>query len=220
MRKLIDGLKLYRLGIFSIILNRLAPEKFSFQNYIVYGYDLQKKVTENPSINKTVKVKKVGDAEDELFKQFRKKYPAPEFASRINKKKETAYIAIKRGEIIAYAWVTENDLFIKAINYTHTLNNDEIFLHSCFVTSENRGEGVHLSLLHERLRDYSKNGRYKKAYIGVLSANIGSIKGIEKAGFKELYRIKYLKLFNKEKWWGLEKIHSPIRRVLEIAQEK
>lgn len=202
--KSLSLLRQYKLGIFSIILNRLFPGKFSYQNLVMYYYDLQKEISETFAANKSVKVKKVQDPEDELFKQFCKKYPAQEFVSRIKKEKETAYIATKKGEIVAYAWVTEKELFIKAINYTYPLNNDEIFLYSCFVSRENRGEGIHLTMLYKRLKDYSKNSRYKTAYIGVVSANKGSIKGIEKAGFKEFNRIRYLKLLNKEKWWGLE----------------
>ncbi|HET6527985.1 MAG TPA: GNAT family N-acetyltransferase [Balneolaceae bacterium] len=152
--------------------------------------------------NESFIIKKIHSPHEKLFKQFHKKFPAKEFVNRIRQPKETAYLAIKKGEIVAYAWVTEKELFINEINHTYALNKDEIFLHSCFVCKENRGKGVHLALLYERLRDYREKDLFRRAYVGVLSFNRGSIKGVKKAGFKEMKKIRYLKWLNKEKWWG------------------
>ncbi len=197
-------LKQYKSGIFSVILNKLFPEKFLYHNFIVFYYDLQWVLSEAPKTKSSIKIKKVQGSEDELFKQFREKYPAQEFLSRIKKDNETLYTATNKGEIIAYAWVAKKELFLEAINYSYNLNRDEIFLYACFVSREYRGKGIHSLMIDKRLRDYMSDNSYKRAYTGVLSYNKGSIRGVEKAGFKEFKRIKYLKLIGKEKWWGLE----------------
>lgn len=205
IRKSVGVLRQYQFGAFKILLNRLLPESFSYHTLLIYCYNLKTKVPDPPSPKPEVTIKKVEGPKDELFQKFRRKFPAQEFVSRINNEKETLYLATKDEEVVAYAWVTENTHHLSSINHTFALNKDEIFLYSCFVTRDHRGEGIHAMLLYERLQDYSQRNKYNMAYVGVLSVNKGSIKGIEKAGFKVYSRIKYVKLFGLERWWGLEK---------------
>lgn len=209
IRKSLDAFKQYRLGIFNIILNKLSPEKFSYKKLDLFYYDLQREISDAPPVNKSVTVKKVLDPEDEVFKQFRKKFPAEEFVTRLKKDKESAYIALKEGDIAAYAWVTEKEKDLRTINYKFPLDEDEIFLYACYVAREYRGKGLHSILLYERLKDYSRNSRFKTAYTAAISVNEGSKKGIKKMGFKYYNRVIYLRIFNWQKWWGLENLRRP-----------
>lgn len=212
IRKAWDAFKQYRFGITNLLFNRLNPDKISYQSFSLFYYNLENKVSDPPPTDKAVTIKKVHDPQDDLFKQFRKKFPAEEFLSRLKKDKETAYIALIEGEIAAYAWVTGKEKYLSTINYTFPLDEDEIFLYACYVAREFRGEGIHSIMLYERLKDYSRNNSFKTAYTGALSVNKASIKGIEKMGFKKYNTVKYLKILNWEKWWGLENLRKPVEK--------
>lgn len=200
-KKFIGAFKQYRFGIIWILLNKLYPDKISYHNFIVYHYNLQKDLPETAESDKSTEIKKVENTDDELFKKFCEKFPADEFVSRLKKENETLFIAIKKGEVVAYAWVARRELFIDAINYLYKLNDDEIFLYSCYVSREYRGEGIHNLLINQRLKNYINDSSFKSAYTGVLSPNKGSIKGVKKAGFSEYKKVKYLNFFDKKKWW-------------------
>lgn len=208
VKKSYNALRQFKFGVFKVFLNRLLKDKFTYENYLIYSFNLQQDLPEPLAAETDVEVKRVQSSGDKVFKEFHKKFPAPEFVSRIEKETETAYIATKNGEAVAYAWVTEEALFLDEINYRYPLDSDEIYFYSCYVSGEHRGQGIHSLLLYHRLRDYIHDQGYTTAYTAVISANAGSIKGIEKTGFKKLTSIRYLKLFNKEEWWGLTPGHS------------
>lgn len=192
----------YKLGIFKLLLNRLLGDKVYYQTYLIYSYDLQKELPENTPAGQAVDIRRVRHVEDELFGKFQEQFPAPAFAARLTKETETLYVAIKNGEVVAYAWITEEALFVDEINYRYPLDSDEIYLYACFVSEAHRGEGIHTMLLYDRLKDYRNRG-YTRAYTAVIANNIGSIKGIKKAGFIKLTFVRYLKVLSKEEWWGL-----------------
>lgn len=203
IRKSLDAVRQYKFGLFNIILNRLFPETISYQNYILYKYHLEEPIADSSSATESVTIKKVENAEDELFQKFREKFPAAEFLSRIKNSNQTAFIATENGEIAGYSWVAEKELFIESLNHKFTLKDDEIYVYACFVPRDNRGKGIYPAMLHTILKSYRERN-IRLAFIGVLAANKGSIKGIEKAGFVKQRQIKYLKIFDYEKWWGRE----------------
>lgn len=200
LHKVCTAWKLYRFGTFSILFNKLFSGYVKFQTFLLYFFDLDKKpppvILKDPSL----RIKKVEDDEDELFQKFRQKFPAEEFVNRINKKNRVCYVVLKGSEVVAYAWVAFEILFIDAINRSYALKPDEIFLYACYVDKNNRGSGIYPALLRNILNDYHETGTYSRAYIGVNSENAGSIRGIEKAGFKYFNKIRYKKLLSKEKW--------------------
>lgn len=216
-QKYYDAIRQYKWGFLVVLLNRLLPDHFTYHHLLIYGYPLQKEKSV-PFLNSSVHIEKTSDLESDLFEQFHQTFPSPDFVSRIQEPGTTLYVAKKKEEVVAYAWVKEQDLYLEEINHDYPLDSDEIFLYACYVSREHRGEGIHTLLLQERLRDYRRDPRYHNAYVGVLSINKGSIKGIEKAGFREISRIRYLNLFGKE-WWFFgkltEQLHERFREQLE-----
>ncbi|HEX6982438.1 MAG TPA: GNAT family N-acetyltransferase [Balneolaceae bacterium] len=202
IRKALGAWKLYKFGLFRILLNRLSPEIFACQTFVLFRHDLKKEKISVRQNNEPFVIKKMHNHQEKLFKQFRKKFPNQEFVHRIKQPNKTCYVILKDKQVAGYGWVSDRELSINSINYTYPLKKDEIFIYACFVCKEYRGEGMYPSMLQRILSDYSKQG-YRLAYIGVLSFNRGSIRGVKKAGFKEVNKIRYLRLLNKEKWWGL-----------------
>ncbi|MEX0721661.1 MAG: GNAT family N-acetyltransferase [Balneolaceae bacterium] len=196
IQKLFDAIRLYKFGFINVFINKCFSRYITYHVYLIYKFDLADEVIPQDQVI----IKKVQNLRGELFKKFRKKFPSHEFLSMFNQQHNICYVAISDGEIVAYAWVAEKEFFIEGINYIYPLKKDEIFLYSCFVTRSHRGKGIHSAMINERLNDYIKDGRYTSAYVGVLSVNKGSIKGIEKAGFKKINKIRYVKLLNKEFW--------------------
>ncbi len=219
MRKMFGAVRLYKFGIFKVILNRLFPETFTHHDYILYKYDLEGKVPYILPAKEAVTINRVENSEEGLFQKFRKKFPADEFLTRMRQSTQTAFIATINGEVTGYSWVAEKELFIESLNHNFVLNDDEIFIYACFVSRENRGKRIYPAMLHEILEEYNRRDKYRMAYIGVLAANKGSIRGIEKAGFIKDKMISYFKFFNREKWWEKECPSAQLETASETDNE-
>lgn len=202
-KKIVTALKLYKFGIVRILINKYFSGIFYYQTFLVYSYDLQNKEIDHRE-NQDVTIKTIEDDSGDLVDEFRKKFPAEEFVKRFKQPDQKCYIALKDGEIAGYGWIAYNELFIESINYNFRMQDDEFFIYACYVPKDHRGEGIYPAMLRQILHD-SKQQDYREALIGVLSANAGSIRGIEKAGFERKDKLEYRKVLNKESWRGIEK---------------
>ena len=201
IQKVRTAWKLYRYGIFSIFLNKLLSGYARFQTFLVYSFDLKTKPHfKSPSIF----MKHVESHHDELFQKFRQKFPADEFVSRMQQKQQKCYVGVRNNEVVAYAWIAFDELYIEAINRTWPLGDDELFIYSCYVDKKSRGGGIYPAMLRKILYDHHQTGIYSRAYIGVNAENAGSIRGIDKAGFQMFNKIKYKKWLKREKWQVVE----------------
>lgn len=197
IQKIRTAWKLYRYGIFSILLNKLLLGYLRFQTFLFYSYNLKEEpLLKSPAIF----MKRVESHQDELFQKFHQKFPAEEFVSRIQQHQQKCYVAVYDDEVVAYAWIAFEELFIDAINHSYTLGDDELFIYSCYVEKESRGSGIYPAMLRKILHDYHQVGTFRRAYIGVNAENAGSIRGIEKAGFRIYSKIRYKKWLTRERW--------------------
>lgn len=196
--KILGAARFYKLGIFRVILNRVAPQHLQFQTMILYKYDLAQFQPKDEGSH--VSVFRIQKTQDELFALFQKKFPAKEFINRLNKGLNICYMSVRNNEPAGYAWAANNHLHIENLDYTFPLKNDEFFIYSCYVEKNARGKGIYSFMLHKILEDHSNNG-YRYAYIGVSISNSASIKGIEKAGFKRYKKLSYIKI-GKYVWYN------------------
>jgi ribosomal protein S18 acetylase RimI-like enzyme len=67
---------------------------------------------------------------------------------------------------------------------------DEVYLYDAFTFAEYRGQNLYPALLQQIL-DLSSQQGFRRALIFVLSDNMASIRGVQKAGFREFQRVTY-----------------------------
>lgn len=196
--KISGAVRFYKLGIFRVLLNRVAPQWLQFQTMILYKYDLAQFQPKDEV--SAVPVFRIQKAQDELFTQFHKKFPAKTFINRLNNGRNTCYMAVWKNEPAGYAWAARRHLYMETLDYTFPLKPDELFIYSCYVEKYARGKGIYPLMLHKALQDHSES-MYRCAYIGVSSSNSASIRGIEKAGFKRYKKLSYIKI-GKQVWYN------------------
>ncbi len=199
IQKLLNTVRLYRSGIFLFMLNRLFHRFFRYQTIILYDVDLKDRATCSPRAGE-LSFRKIGGAGDRYFGELLHAFPGNDFDERIKEPSGEGYMAFYGEKIAGYAWITYKEFYMDELNYAYPLREDEFFIYDCFVSPEFRGRGIYPAMLQAILRDYRVEGAYRRACIGVSSANRGSRRGVIKAGFREYSRITYRRWFGREKW--------------------
>lgn len=192
--------KLYRFGMFRILLNRMGSGIFRSQNFLFYSFDLNSSVPKPELKDSAVNFHKIISISDPLFLKFRRKFPDEEFLLRIKQRGENCYLILYQDEIAGYGWVAHQKIFIDAVNRYYSLAPEEFYIYSCYVEKKRRGSGIYPALLRTILYEYQQEETWERGLIGVHSENYGSIHGIEKAGFQFSNKVQYLKFLKYEKW--------------------
>lgn len=202
-RRITNAVRLYRSGIIRVVFNRILPAHLQFQTYVLFDFDLKQVPAADWTEREDITFQRISSEEEPGFAAFRELFPDPVFLRRIRKEKNTCYLAVKDGEVVGYAWVSRDHLFMEAVNSRYCMEPGEIFIHACFVREAFRGQEIYPDMLRAILADHHGRGCCR-ACIGVLSNNTGSTRGIRKCGFREFRRITYLRVLNLEKRWGME----------------
>ena len=92
--------------------------------------------------------------------------------------------------IVSYCWVTSEAVEIGEIRCIVQPRADEIYLYDALTFEEYRGRNLYPAVLHRTLVQ-SREAGLRRALIFVMSDNIASIRGVEKAGFVEFQRVTY-----------------------------
>jgi ribosomal protein S18 acetylase RimI-like enzyme len=103
---------------------------------------------------------------------------------------EQFWTAQKDARIVSYCWATQNPVEIGEIYCTMHPRADEVYLYDAFTFPEHRGQNLYPALLHGILV-HSRQQGLRRALIFVMSDNIASIRGVQKAGFAEFQRVTY-----------------------------
>jgi GNAT superfamily N-acetyltransferase len=106
---------------------------------------------------------------------------------------EHFWTAQQHDRIIAYCWATREPVEIGEIHRVISPRGDEVYLYDAFTFAEYRGQNLYPALL-QRILDYSRHEGFRRALIFVMSDNIASLRGVQKAGFREFQRITYCNL--------------------------
>ncbi len=103
---------------------------------------------------------------------------------------EAFWVATQSERIVSYCWVTRNAVEIGEVRCVVRPRPDEIYLYDAFTFEEHRGRNLYPALLY-RILDQGREAGMRRALIFVMSDNIASIRGVEKAGFVEFQRVTY-----------------------------
>lgn len=106
---------------------------------------------------------------------------------------EQCWTAQQDGRIVSYCWATRDAVEIGEIRGLVRPRSDEIYLYDALTFAEYRGRNLYPALL-QRILEHSREDGLRRALIFVLSDNVASIRGVEKAGFKAFQRVTYLTL--------------------------
>jgi ribosomal protein S18 acetylase RimI-like enzyme len=106
---------------------------------------------------------------------------------------ESFWTAQHDERIVAYCWATSNPVEIGEVHRVISPRGDEIYLYDAFTFPEYRGQNLYPALL-QRILEHSRQQGLRRALIFVLSDNLASIRGVQKAGFGEFQRVTYWNL--------------------------
>jgi len=107
---------------------------------------------------------------------------------------EQFWTAQLEGKILSYCWATHEPVEIGEIRCVMAPRSDEVYLYDAFTFAEYRGQNLYPALLQHGL-DYNRQHGVRRALIFVLSDNMASIRGVQKAGFGEFQRVTYRNIF-------------------------
>ena len=111
------------------------------------------------------------------------------FQARLDRD-EQFWTAQLDNRIVSYCWATRDPVEIGEIRCRIHPRVDEIYFYDAFTFPEYRGRNLYPALL-QRMLEHSREVGLRRALIFVLSDNMASIRGVEKAGFKEFQRVTY-----------------------------
>lgn len=114
------------------------------------------------------------------------------FQARLERR-EQFWTAQLNNRIVSYCWATREPVEIGEIRCRIHPRADEIYFYDAFTFAEYRGRNLYPALL-QRMLEHSRNDGLRRALIFVISDNVASIRGVEKAGFKEFQRVTYSSL--------------------------
>jgi ribosomal protein S18 acetylase RimI-like enzyme len=92
--------------------------------------------------------------------------------------------------IVSYCWATHEPVEIGEVHRRIKPRQGEIYLYDAFTFPDYRGNNLYPALLH-RILEHSRQQNLRRALIFVLSDNMASIRGVQKAGFQEFQRVTY-----------------------------
>jgi ribosomal protein S18 acetylase RimI-like enzyme len=93
-------------------------------------------------------------------------------------------------KIVSYCWATSAPVEIGEVRCIICPRGDEIYFYDAFTFAEYRGQNLYPALL-QRMLEQSRQEGLQRALIFVLSDNTPSIRGVQKAGFREFQRVTY-----------------------------
>jgi len=101
---------------------------------------------------------------------------------------DIGYFAYLNGKCVHRSWVKFNEQLVSLHwSLKYQLKPNEYFIHYSETAPEAKGKGIYQAVLSKIVQDFRNKG---KILISTNAKNIPSIKGIKKAGFKELERTK------------------------------
>lgn len=167
-------------------LLKIFFKRFIYDRKTMIIFFSEEKCNLKPKIE--VKFKEIGIEE---FKSMSNNISDEELEKRFSQKNE-CFVFLKGTELTHYSWLGK-EMNISEIRKKIDLNEKEACIFDCFTEEKFRGNNLYPAMLC-KIRDLKKK-EFAKFYIYAEKANENSIKGIERAGFKEEKRINYLNLF-------------------------
>lgn len=106
---------------------------------------------------------------------------------------DKGYYAYLDGKCVHRSWVKSNEQVVYPHwAYPMKLKPNQHFIHYCETAPQARGKGVYPAVLSKIVDDFKDRG---EILMSINAKNIASIKGAQKAGFKEVGGVKILVIF-------------------------
>lgn len=105
---------------------------------------------------------------------------------------DKGYFAYLNGKCVHRSWAQfgEKEVTLLAPFIKRKIKQNEAYIHYCETAPEARGKNIYPAVLSRIVNDFKD--KYKNIYISTNIKNIASRRGIEKAGFKEIEKIRII----------------------------
>lgn len=104
---------------------------------------------------------------------------------------DKGYFAYLNGKCVHRSWIQFGEKEVEVHRFLkRKIKKDEAFIHYCETAPEARGKNIYPAVLSRIVNDFK--GKYKNIYISTNINNLASRRGIEKAGFKEIEKIRII----------------------------
>ena len=120
---------------------------------------------------------------------------------------EQFWTAQLEAKIVSYCWATHNPVEIGEVHCVVNPRGDETYLYDAFTCAEYRGHNLYPALLQGILQ-HSRQAGIRRALIFVLSNNVASIRGVQKAGFREFQRMTYCNILGLSRYVYRPRLHA------------
>jgi len=178
----------FRDNTFPEFISMLVKSLFRVEKIVIYEKTLNGDVSRPASNDIYLSITK-GDLRE--LENARKAMTSPcwEFCCDLYDGVSNFFVYKDNGEIGHISWV----YFKGDPNRLIDLTTKECEIKFCLTLPQYRGKGIYPAALI-RIQDYLSEKGYRKVFICVREKNFPSIRGIEKAGFSPVFRMKLIKL--------------------------
>lgn len=106
------------------------------------------------------------------------------------------FLAFSKGQLAHIAWLLYSPGICEA-SHSVKIKQDEAYISSCYTHHRLRGRNIYPAVL-QHILEYATARNVDTYFISTDSSNIASIKGIEKAGFSFVGKLRIFRLFGKK----------------------
>lgn len=160
----------------------LAKKVFSLERWVVMERNIEIPIP--PLRNEGSYQARTAKAEDlYLFADLRKRvYVDVEGFAKRFKSGNTCYIALDKGKIIYFVWISSYDIPNSLTSQFVKLKPQEVYMYHALCLPEYRGKKIHSSVMTLRLKNLQQKS-FKKAYVDCQVNNVPQVKTLLKHGF-------------------------------------
>ncbi len=104
-------------------------------------------------------------------------------------------------DIATFGWVSEVETWVGEIAATIRPGEGEAYIWDCRTAPPFRRRGFYRDLLTQIIADLGQSGRHR-AWIATLERTSGGSRGVHRAGFRPVLRIRHVQLGPLRWWWA------------------
>jgi len=133
---------------------------------------------------------------------------------------ERCFAILENGQIVTYLWAAFKERNLKEVRLNVRLKYNQSWFYNALTIKNARGKGHFPHLISCIARSLINNG-VSELFIDVEAENTASIRGVEKAGFRRVIRVRMGKTFSRITYWitALDKlVWSRLSEEIEYPQ--
>jgi len=102
--------------------------------------------------------------------------------------------------LVTVGWVSEVDTWVGEVASTIRPGPGEAYIWDCRTAPPFRGRGFYRDLLAQIIHDLGRGG-FRRAWIASLDQDGPGFRGVKRAGFRPVLRIRHIRLSSLRWWW-------------------